>query len=187
LNSLSQKLFDEHPEIAEISSSRPSSVHPVWILAEQICMMMGREIGYANLIKCVDSCLMVNRPNGLANKRRVRADSGASTKTREARGIIFSDAVLDYLVHLHLLNSGSRGQRALSFRDFVQILKERYGFIVDMEPTGMTISNDLLLRNRMILERRLRDMGLLIGVNDAEAMKHIRGRFSPEESEHNAD
>jgi hypothetical protein len=29
----------------------------------------------------------------------------------------------------------------------------------------------------MMLERRLRDLGLLMGVNDAEAMKRLRPRF----------
>ena len=43
----------------------------------------------------------------------------------------------------------------------------------------MTISNDLLRSNRMVLERRLRDLGLLVGVNDAEAMKRLRPRFEP--------
>ena len=47
----------------------------------------------------------------------------------------------------------------------------------------MTISNDLLQLNRAILERRLRDLGLLIGVNDAEAMKHLMPRFRPVEAE----
>jgi hypothetical protein len=41
----------------------------------------------------------------------------------------------------------------------------------------MTISNDLLQANRTTLERRLRDLGLLVGVNDAEAMKRLRPRF----------
>jgi hypothetical protein len=41
----------------------------------------------------------------------------------------------------------------------------------------MTISNELLRANRAILERRLRDLGLLVGVNDAEAMKRLHPRF----------
>jgi hypothetical protein len=41
----------------------------------------------------------------------------------------------------------------------------------------MTISNDFLQTNRATLERRLRDLGLLIGVNDAEAMKRLQPRF----------
>jgi hypothetical protein len=32
----------------------------------------------------------------------------------------------------------------------------------------------------MWLERRLRDLGLLVGVNDAESMKQLRPRFSPD-------
>jgi hypothetical protein len=52
----------------------------------------------------------------------------------------------------------------------------------------MTISNDFLRANRSILERRLRDLGLLVGVNDAEAMKHLRPRFErPTEDEYGFD
>jgi hypothetical protein len=43
----------------------------------------------------------------------------------------------------------------------------------------MSISNSLLQANRTMLERRLRDLGLLVGVNDAEAMKRLRPRFEP--------
>lgn len=50
---------------------------------------------------------------------------------------------------------------------------------MDIAPPGMSISNDLLQANHAILERRLRDLGLLVGVNDAEAMKRLRPRFDP--------
>lgn len=94
--------------------------------------------------------------------------------------MVFTDSVLDYLVHLHLLKSGNKsGVRSLSFGKFIEVLQERYGFHVDTAPPGMTISNELLQRNRAILERRLRDLGLLVGVNDAEAMKRLRPRFEP--------
>lgn len=43
----------------------------------------------------------------------------------------------------------------------------------------MTVSNELLQANRAALERRLRDLGLLVGVNDAESMKRLRPRFIP--------
>ena len=43
----------------------------------------------------------------------------------------------------------------------------------------MTVSNALLQANRAVLERRLRDLGLLVGVNDAEAMKRLQPRFDP--------
>jgi hypothetical protein len=37
-----------------------------------------------------------------------------------------------------------------------------------------------LLRNKNWLERRLRDLGLLIGVNDAESMKQLKPRYHGE-------
>ena len=44
-------------------------------------------------------------------------------------------------------------------------------------PPGMAVSNEVLGRNRAALERRLRDLGLLVGVNDAERMKRLTSRF----------
>jgi hypothetical protein len=41
----------------------------------------------------------------------------------------------------------------------------------------MVVPNELLQRNRRVLERRLRDLGLLIGVNDSERMKKLRARY----------
>ena len=113
--------------------------------------------------------------------RRRRGLGGSTTRRkRDLRSLVFTDSVLDYLVHLHLLKSGNKpGIRALSFREFLDVLRERYGFHVDTAPSEMTISNELLQRNRTILERRLRDLGLLVGVNDAEAMKRLEPRFKP--------
>ena len=59
------------------------------------------------------------------------------------------------------------------------------GFCVDVAPPGITISNELLQANRSILEKRLRDLGLLVGVNDAEAMKRLRPRFAPPKEDNN--
>ena len=70
----------------------------------------------------------------------------------------------------------------MSLRTFLDTIRIRYGFHVETAPPGMTISNDLLRSNRMVLERRLRDLGLLVGVNDAEAMKRLRHRFEPRAS-----
>ena len=103
-------------------------------------------------------------------------------RKRDLRSLVFTDSVLDYLAHLHLLPSGNKpGTRAVSFREFIDTLRDRYGFHVDTAPVGMTISNALLQENRAVLERRLRDLGLLVGVNDAEAMKRLRPRFKPVE------
>ena len=134
----------------------------------------------------VDSTLQVGRPNGLANKRfttRGASATGAGRRRRDVRSMVFTDPALDYLVHLLLLRSGNGGKiglRPLSLTAFLRRIRERYGFHVDAAPTGMTVSNELLQANRRVLERRLRDLGLLTGVNDAEAMKRLRARFELE-------
>jgi hypothetical protein len=112
-------------------------------------------------------------------KRSVtRKLSSGGAKKRDVRSLVFTDSVLDYLAHIHVLRTGNKsGYRSLSFKDFLQALRTRYGFCVEHAPPGMTISNELLRLNRVVLERRLRDLGLLTGVNDAEAMKQLRPRF----------
>ena len=174
-------LSDDYPEVAEILDNDTSQENPVWRLADGLMVLMGRK-PHIRFMGMLDSSFLIGRPNGLAAKRRTTRGLGGSTtrRTRDVRSLIFTDPVLDYLVHLHLLKSGNKpGVPPLSFRKFLEILRERYGFCVDTAPPGMTVSNELLQRNRAILERRLRDLGLLVGVNDAEAMKWLEPRFKP--------
>jgi hypothetical protein len=104
---------------------------------------------------------------------------GLGSRLRDVRAVTVSDAALDYLVHLHVLPPANKnGSQPLSLKRFISILRERYGFCIDEAPAGMTISNEHLQQNRRVLERRLRDLGLLVGVNDAEAMKHLTPRFA---------
>ena len=177
---LADRLEEDYPDAAEILRNERGQPNPVWRLAEALTFLQGRDNTQSNLIKLVDSALMINRPNGLGTRRAVtRRSAGESTaKRRSIASLGFTDSILDYLVHLHVLAPGNRmGSRPLSFKGFVKILRDRYGFCVDVGPPGMTISNELLRLNRIVLERRLRDLGLLIGVNDAESMKRLRPRF----------
>ncbi|MGQ4809408.1 hypothetical protein NKDENANG_02825 [Candidatus Entotheonellaceae bacterium PAL068K] len=176
---LAEKLEEDYPEAAQMLRNTQSQPNPVWRLAESLISLQGRQ-STQNLIALLDSSLLISRPNGLALKRTVR---------RNIRSLVFTDAVLDYLVHLHILPGGYRsGVRPLSFKGFIHTLRNRYGFFVDVAPRGITVSNDLLQANRAILERRLRDLGLLVGVNDAEAMKRLLPRFEPTtEDEHEVD
>lgn len=180
---LADKLSDDCPDIAAFLGGESLNPNPVWRLAEGLCFLMSKSKLWGNLYGGLDGFLNVNRPNGLAAKRRIpirQADPATGKRTREIRSLVFTDSALDYLVHLHVLKSGNRhGIRPLSFKEFINKLHVRYGFCVDVAPPGMTISNDLLQANRAILERRLRDLGLLVGVNDAEAMKRLRPRFEP--------
>ena len=179
---LAEKLEEDYPECAQMLRNSQSQPNPVWRLAESLTSLQGRKNTQGNVISLFDSASLTGRPNGLALKRTVlRSTSAAGIRKRsEIRSLVFTDSVLDYLVHLHVLPSGNRkGVRPLSFKEFLHNIHERYGFCVDTCPPGMTISNSLLQANRTMLERRLRDLGLLMGVNDAEAMKRLRPRFEP--------
>lgn len=181
---LADKLEGEYVEAAGILKKIDNQPNHILRLADGLMALIGPKFVRGNFMAMIDSVLLANRPNGLAAKRTTTRGTGAGgngTRRRlEVRSLVFTDSVLDYLVHLHLLKSGNKpGVRSLSFGEFIGTLRDRYGFYIDSAPPGMTISNELLQRNRAILERRLRDLGLLVGVNDAEAMKRLRPRFEP--------
>lgn len=181
-NSLASALDEaDYSQIAATLRNEASEPNVVRRLAIALTEMMGVKVR-SNLMDMVDSTMQVNRPNGLAQKRRTTrgVSAGGTRRQREVRSLVFSDAVLEYLVHVHLLPVGSKqGVRRLSVGGFLEVLRERYGFYVDVAPVGLSVSNELLRLNRRTLERRLRDLGLLVGVNDAESMKRLRPRFHP--------
>ena len=141
-------------------------------------MLRGRDSGQKKITEMIDSTLLMDRPHGLASKRKTTRSVAGARTTRDTRSLVFTDSVLEYLVHLHVLRNGNKpGARPLSFKEFIGTLHQRYGFCVDRSPPGMTVSNDLLQTNRTLLEKRLRDLGLFVGVNDAESMKRLQPRF----------
>jgi hypothetical protein len=179
---LAARLEEDYPEATRELRDAPSEPNVIGRLAEVLTALQGRSNTQENLIKLLDSSLMIGRPNGLATKRAVirQASSAGARKRTDLRSLVLTDSALDYLVHVHVLRNGNRsGARPLSLKDFLRVLRHRYGFCVDVSPPGMTVSNELLQANRVMLERRLRDLGLLIGVNDAEAMKRLQPRFEP--------
>ena len=179
---LADDLSGDYPEAAEALRNEQGEPNPIRRLATALTPLLGAS-ARGSIISAMDSTLNVGRPNGLAHKRRTTSGTqvaGSGRRQREVRSLVFTDAILDYLVHLHILPSGGkRGVRPLSLTAFLDAIRNRYGFHVDTAPPGMIVSNDLLRTNRMVLERRLRDLGLLVGVNDAEAMKRLRPRFEP--------
>ena len=177
---LADRLQEDYPETAEMMRNDRTQPNPAWRLAEALTYLQGRKSTQNNVVALLDSAFIIGRPNGLAARRAVirKIDVGGPSKRSDLRSLVFTDSVLDYLVHLHVLRPANKsGYRTLSLKDFIQILRERYGFCVDQAAPGMTISNELLRLNRLVLERRLRDLGLLVGVNDAESMKQLRPRF----------
>ncbi len=152
--------------------------NPVTRLAEALCKIMSRDIQMSQYSKALNSCLMVDQSHGLAMRRKATRTIGGKQTKVDVQSIILSNTMLDFLVHRHLRKAaqGNAG-RTISFSDFLRILKDRYGLYVAESPPGMSISEELLTLNKQLLERRLRDLGLLIGVNDAESMKLLRQRY----------
>ena len=173
---LADQLTSDYDEVKTTLSNADSQPNPVWRLAHGLTTLMGPKLVRSRFSGFIDSSLLIGRPNGLAAKRK----TSRGGRRRDVRSLILTDPVIEYLVHLHLLRDGNKsGVRRLSFGEFIDAMRNRYGFCVDVAPPGMSISNELLQQNRAILERRLRDLGLLAGVNDAEAMKRLRPRFEP--------
>lgn len=176
---LADALQETYPEASEALQNEQNEPNSIQRLAEALTPLLGANFR-GNTIEMVDSTLHVDHPNGLAQKRRTTRGIAGGNRKRVVRSLVFNESVLDYLVHLHLLRPGNKPKpQPLSLRLFLRTIRERYGFHVDVAPPGMTVSNKLLQSNRAILERRLRDLGLLVGVNDAEAMKRLQPRFVP--------
>jgi len=154
---------------------------PALRLAEALCELMGDKNQRGNYIKALESGMMPDRPNGLVIKRRVRRSQNGVQRAQDLRATVLTPPLLDFLVHRHLRKSAKgKPYQPLSFQGFLKILREQYGLYVDREPPGHPVPQEVLLRNKAWLERRLRDLGLLIGVNDAESMKQLKPRYEGE-------
>lgn len=165
------------PELQEILNKEGN---PVIKLSEALCYSMGEGVQYNQYLKVLNSSLMIDEPNGMAQKRKVTQKNKAGKSSRvDVRSIVLTNPMLDFIVHRHLRKAAKgKGSKPLTFIELIQILKERYGLYVAESPTGMSIPVEMLLHNKRILERRLRDLGVLVGVNDAESMKRLRQRFN---------
>lgn len=183
-NELADELEKDKKAPAACDILRSEDVNPIMQLAEALTLLMDDNIQRTQFISALDSSLMTDKPNGLAKKRRRSATTNGQRKTSDARSIILTNTMLDFLVHRHLRKAAKgKGSKGLSFVGFIEILLVHYGLYVDQSPPGMSIPAELLLRNRRFLERRLRDLGLLIGVNDAESMKRLQPRFKLDEND----
>lgn len=176
---LADRLAASDPDRATHVSD--TTVHPAWRLAACVVALMGdkpRRLA----VSCLTSALLADRPHGLAVTRRVQRTVDGKARSVVARSVVLPSTALDYLVHRHVLLA-RRGNPAtvLSLPKFLEILRERHGLYVDREPPGHAIPQEALARNRQALERQLRDLGLLVGVNDAEHMKRVQPRYQVEE------
>ncbi len=157
--------------------------HPAWNLAEAVVALIGEKSQGGNLRRFFDSAAMADQPHGLVRKRR----STSGGRRLDRRSVVLTNTMLDFLVHRHL-RKASKGtpEHPLTLIGLLDLLRTRYGIHVDAAPPGMSVPGEMLHRNRRFLEGRLRDLGLLIGANDAEAMKRLRSRFDAEDTESTA-
>lgn len=158
------------------------TVHPVLRLADGAVRLMGSDSQELQFAKLLGSSLVADEasPHRIAVQRRVTKVRDGVVRRGVARSLTLNNTALDYLVHRHLWEEDARHhlhRRPVTYRHFLALLRERYGFYVDAAPPGLPIAMDNLRQNRYRLERRLRDLGLLGGVNDAETMKFLRPRL----------
>jgi hypothetical protein len=175
---LAEALEQETPNVAQ--ALKMEAIDPALRMAEALTELMGTKLQSKFFFSALDSSLMSSRPNGLAFKRRVTRSQSGAAKAVDLRSIVLSHSLLDFLVHRHLRKDGKgKAERRLTLRSFLDLLRSQYGMHIDREPPGLSVPQELLQANKMWLERRLRDLGLLVGVNDAESMKQLRPRFDP--------
>jgi hypothetical protein len=137
--------------------------------------------GKDQLYAFLTTVLMSDEVNGLAKRRKItlRQSRKGQQRRADAVSLVLTNTVIEYLVHRHIQRPGNDHEvSALSYPEFLQILRKRYGLFVDQAPPNMAVPSELLQHNRRMLERRLRDLGLLIGVNDAERMKKLKARYT---------
>ena len=175
---LADELEAENESDDLIAALRRGRDNPGLRLAEALCNLMGDNPQRSQFKKALESATMTDRPNGLSIKRRVLRTMNGIKRMQDLKAIVLTPPLLDFLVHRHLRNSDQGNARqSLSYQDFLKVLREGYGLYVDRETPGHKIPQELLIRNKAWLERRLRDLGLLIGVNDAESMKQLKPRY----------
>lgn len=180
---LAGALEEGEEDLTAVGVLRNVDINAATRIGEAVVILMGDQLQKKQFTMALDSCLMINIPNGLAKKRRVQAAYGSSTKTADARSIILSNSILDFLVHRYVrTGKGAQKEVSLSLQQFLRVLRDDYGLFVDQSPPTINIPTEILVRNKLFLERRLRDLGLLVGVNDAENMKSLVARFTEVES-----
>jgi hypothetical protein len=163
---LSAALEEEDPDCPALAILRGPTTEAGngWQLADALRAMMGDQ-PVEDFHKFLNSCLMLDEPNGIGRGRRIRLRiETAARKTGNVTCIALSNTSLEFLVHRHLRNVGKGFKaRELSLPHFIALLRERYGYYVDQAPPDVHVPGELVTRNRQILERRLRDLGLLVG------------------------
>ncbi|QUW04557.1 hypothetical protein J8C06_12295 [Chloracidobacterium validum] len=159
-------------KLATALRDRRPAAEIVLALAQVLTELRGRKQA-GKWFELLDSCALCDDPRGLV----IKSGTARSGRTRrDIRRGSLPDATLDYLAHLWLAHQARSA--AATLKGFWMWLPSRYGFHVTDPPLpGVTLADALLRNNQQYLENRLRDLGLLVSVSDAEAMKRLQPRF----------
>jgi Holliday junction resolvasome RuvABC endonuclease subunit len=175
-SALSDVLETAEEDESAIQVLRNTNIDAALRLAEALVILMKNQRD--KYVQALDSSFMIDSPHGLAKKRSIFIAMSGKRRRSDARSIVLTNTMLDFLVHRHLRQEKKgKPSKVLTLVDFISILRSRYGLFIDQSPPGMSIPGEMLLKNRARLERRLRDLGVLQGVNDAESMKRLKPRF----------
>jgi len=173
----------ENLELRALLGEESGDSDPGRMLAEALSAAFAASSngGKDRLNTLLSSALMIDEVTGLAKRRKVTLHQNRTRgqgRRGDALSFVLTNPVIEYMVHRHVRRTGKgRKVQSLSYPDFLRILREDYGFYVDRAPPNLAVPSALLQRNRRMLERRLRDLGLLTGVNDAERMKKLKARY----------
>jgi len=182
-NQLEQKELE--PNVVHLLRSGQTPQDQVWALAEGIFLLMGSVKQSKRLLDCLSCCLMKDEQGALTESRQVRRQGLSGPRNYLVRTFVLSNTALDFLVHRYLApTTAGQPRQALSYPNFLRLLRENYGLHIDKAPPGMVVAQEHLILNRRVLEKRLRDLGVLSGVNDAESMKRLHPRFPLTEAAH---
>lgn len=167
----------EQDELPQLIDRLRAPKNPALRLAEGLCELMGDTIQRRNYQAVLESALMTGESHGLAIKRRVQRTIAGKRKSMDLKTIAFNAELIEFLVHRYLYDPITKTQAPLFLHEFLGKLMGSYGVYIAEAPPGYPISQQLLQRNKGWFERQLRDLGLLVGVNDAETMKQLRPRY----------
>ena len=153
--------------------------HPAISIARVVIEMLGKSGIEQKMVALLDAVLGSNDARGtsmLAKRNTQRPDGGRTRAYKLERSFRLPDTVLETLVHRFLIDSQRKEVLRVTVRDFIKHIGDNYGLVID-EGEIAGVPADVLRRNREYLEERLRALGLLSGVNDAENMKVLSPRF----------
>ena len=178
-NELARNLEKDGIDLDFVGRLRNKAVPEPYRFAESVVELMGKENQWKQYKKALESCLMSDKVSGLSRKRPSSEVRDGKRSKLELSSIVLTPVMLDFLVHRHLhkAGKGNKPKSFLSLQEFLKILRNDYGLYIDQSPMGSTIPQTSLDANARWLERRLRDLGLLIGVNDAPSMKQLKARY----------